>query len=209
MNQVDYMIFSDASFGNNKCYPEKVCAYSVAVLNLATNKYAVLTEFLGEHTINYGEMYGIYRGFQILNTVTKNTDRNIKVAVVSDSKVSISTLSDYVYRWDKSGKIWKRTSGERVKNQKLIQFIYEKFIDNPKFSIKFIHMNSHKSYDDVGYMRKHLENGYHISLNKKTAETFIDLNALVDKNATDLRKSKVPIEGCRKIKRKKDVKWVY
>lgn len=209
MNQMDYMIFSDASLGNNKRYPEKVCAYSVAVLNLATNKYAVLTEFLGEHTINYGEMYGIYRGFQILNTVTKNLDRNIKVAVVSDSKVSITTLSDYVYRWDKRGKIWKRTNGEPVKNQKLIQFIYDKFIDNPKFSIKFIHMNSHKSYDDVGYMIKRLEKHYHISLNKKTAETFIDLNALVDKNATSMRKSKAPIEGCRKIKRKKDVTWIY
>lgn len=205
MKRVDYMIFSDASVGSNKSYVgEKVCACSVIVLNVATNRYSVLTEFLGLQTINFGELYGIYRGLQILNTVTKDSDRKFNIAVVSDSKTSITTLSDYVHLWDKTDVVWKRTNGNYVKNQSLIQFIYDRFIDNPKYSVRFIHMNSHKSYGDINQISKYLKRNYHIKLDDRTVRTFIDLNSLVDKMATTARKTQTPIKGCTKLQRKKN-----
>lgn len=90
------------------------------------------------------ELYAIYVALVIIK---KNLDAN-KIIIYSDSEYSIKSVTIWISGWIKNS--WRTSSGSVVKNQDIIEPIYNIItkLKNKKISVEFNHVRSHTGKTD-------------------------------------------------------------
>lgn len=170
----DYIIFTDASMVQTK-----YSAGAVVILNTKTNRYASFSFYLGECSIGEAELTAVARGLKYLNTITKDM-KLIKVVCISDCEPVVLNLTTNIYKWHRcSNTPWKTSAGRKVKYHKIYKAMYNSYLINNRYDVRFIHMNSHLPNNDWDIVRSKLAVD-NIAINKTTAKSFIELNRLAD-----------------------------
>ena len=179
--KIDYVIFTDASVRKDKVTGKCFTGYAYVILNVNKNTYITYSNYLTNDSIVFAEAWAIYSGLRYVSKHIKNSN----ILVVSDSKLNIDILTNYIpNKWNMTDKIWRKSDGKPVKNQKIYQLIL-KLISNTTNKLKFVHINSHKFQDDSAEIILKFKK-YKVSMNKDTVNVFINMNSIADKLATTI-----------------------
>lgn len=185
---VNFILFTDGSVRRFKDNDKRktVSAYGVVVLDVLTKRYTTFSGSLGTDSIVYAEAWAIYRGLQFINKSCKKRMVKPTVLVVTDNKLNVSILSDYIPNlWDLSNwNCWRKRDGSKVKNQEVYQNIMELIIDND-LQVRFTHINSHLSSGDWKMIQNKLKDSG-INLDKELCKIFVKMNNLADNLATGI-----------------------
>lgn len=184
VSDVDYVIFTDGSVRKQSWEPDFwYSGYAAVILHVPTMKYAIVADALYNRTINFTEGYAVLAGLKAL--IKREVPHRARVAVISDSKLTVTTLSKWAYIWTsearrRGSKVWRTTTGKPVANQKL----YERILRKQRYfdEVVYAHMHSHlnkNSWKDV----VHTMNKLGVKIDEKTARVFIKLNAMADEEA--------------------------
>lgn len=184
----DFVIFTD---GSVRRYPDQkvYSGYSVVVLNLQSKQYTGFCGALNTSSIVYAEAWAVYRGLQYINKICKPIGLKPSVLVVTDNKLNVTILSDYIFNtWDTSdwGR-WKKTDGSLVKNQEVYRNII-KLINRGHMSVRYCHINSHLEESDWKRIRSKLLD-IDIDANQGMCKLFIQMNQIADEMATEITAS--------------------
>lgn len=188
----DYIIASDASLKRvgSECYP----SYAAVIMNCATNKYITISGPLGmDKSIVYAEGYAAYQGLRYLNGLLKHEDKNANVLVISDSKLTVMALTDWVHNaWDTTDWYnWKKSNGDPVSNQGLYRRILH-VMEHGKMNVKITHVNGHSLRDKKKQNMIHnklTRNG--INLSRISMLVLLRMNDMADNAATAITTSMI------------------
>lgn len=181
----DLILFPDGSL--RKKGDKFLAGYGVVVLNPSSNEYTTISGSLTKESVVYCEAFAIYQGLRYVEHIRKKhyKGKKMKVFVVSDSKLNIRAFTEWIpYAWDLSDwNNWKKSNKESVKNQEIYRAIL-KVLKNGKYTVRFVHMNSHTAKDNAAKekMRKSLKKAK-IDLNDTTLDVFVKMNDLADEAA--------------------------
>lgn len=180
---VNFILFTDGSV--RRFDGHSATAYGVVVLDVVTKRYTTFSGTLASDSIVYAEAWAIYRGLQFINKTCSARDEKPSVLVVTDNKLNVSILTDYIpNQWNLSNwNKWRKKDGSRVKNQEVYQNIVELIMDHD-ISAKFIHINSHLNTSEWRVIQAKLKD-VGVKLDKDLCKVFVKMNAIADKLATD------------------------
>lgn len=179
----DLILFPDASL--KRSGDKFFSGYGVVILNTHTGNYTTVKGSLSKDSIVYCEAWAIYQGLRFIEHLRKKQypkGTNLKVLVVSDSKINIQIFTTWIKKsWDLSDWYdWKKSDKTSVRNQELYRNIM-KVLSNGHLKVKFVHINSHS--DKKPGMMKHIESKLekaNVNVNYQTLTTFIELNQVAD-----------------------------
>lgn len=136
-------IFTDGACRNNG---KKNAVAGIGIFFPKENLENVSEEFILKPITNQrAELYAIYKALKIVSK-NKLFDKFSKIVIYTDSKYSISCVTNWIYNWKKNN--WKIKNGDNVKNLDIIVPI-NNIIEKNKSKIKFIHVRSHQ--EDESY----------------------------------------------------------
>lgn len=182
--EYDYIAFCDGSAVKKGEFIFNGGA-SVVLLENDTKQIHQKGQSLPDKTNNYSELHAMLLTFEMIKKINKSKKQS-NVLIISDSKYAVDIFNSYVHIWSKGKKKndpWERKTG-KLSNEKIIKHIYYEYIDNDKFNVTFVHMNSHKKFTDkdISEMKRKIEKqGFSIS--KETIKVFIKYNSMADKLA--------------------------
>lgn len=183
----DIIIFPDGSLkqGNKRSY----AGYGSVILDPERKQYTILNGSLNSSSIVYCEGWAVYKSFVELERYRKMKGiQFLKVLVVSDSKLTVQTFSEWIkYSWDLTDWYdWKKGDGQSVKNQELYRRIL-KIMNNEHYKVKFVHINSHSNNKRSSIEKIRMKLQYaKIRLDDNALKTFIEMNRLADEAATSI-----------------------
>ena len=182
--KIDYILFSDGSVRKMK-YGD-LTGYGCVIVNMKTKQYTAFGGEMSSGSIAYAEGWAIYRGLQFINSFRKNKDKKQHILVVTDSKLTISILTDYIPNvWDVSDwNHWKKKNGTSVLNQDLYRNIVD-LINRGNMKVRFVHMNSHLKDDEWKVLQKKMKE-QNVDATDRSAKLFVQMNRLADEIATDI-----------------------
>lgn len=186
-NEIEYIIFTDASGRKSTITGRLYCAYAGAIVNVKTKQYTTYSGELGDRTVAFSEAYAIYKGVQNASRIIPHGKSDVNILVVTDSKLCVESLSNWIPNsWDLSDwQHWKKHDGTLVKNQEVYRGIIEISNENPWMNYRVTHINSHLQHKDWEKIKTKLRK-YGIVVNQETADMFRKMNELVDTIATDI-----------------------
>lgn len=183
--KVNFILFTDGSvrrFDQSKI----ASAYGVVVLDCITKRYTTFGGNLDTDSIVFAEAWAVYRGLQYINKICKRRSAKPAVLVVTDSKLNVSILTDYIpNHWDLSDwDHWKKKDGGHVKNQEVYQNILELIMDNG-LTVRFMHIKSHLKMNEWHLIDAKAKD-IGVDLKKSICKLFMKMNNLADETATEL-----------------------
>lgn len=176
---IDYVIFTDGS-SKRTTDGDIFTAYGCIVLNMATKTFMEFSGDLGCRSIRYAESYAIYCGVARVADIAKETTNAISALIITDSRLDVQILTEYIPKWDTSGDVWYKLNGEPVKNQDVYKDIIRISNSVPNVSFSIIHINSHRNKDTEWWGMAHLFKKNGVNVDQETMMTIIDLNSRVD-----------------------------
>lgn len=147
-----YIICTDGSaIGNGNGFDS---AASYVIINEELSVMKSESFSLPGKTNNYAEMFSIYKAVQFLLNI-EIPARIKEVLIISDSKLSVSSLTEWFEGWYKKAKdeVLINSSKKPVINQELIKSTYigllmlDRVVD-----IRILHINSHQSESNLKSM---------------------------------------------------------
>ena len=182
-NGVDYIIFTDGSVLRKTKHAQTHAGYGVVLYNVATHQYTTFGGELGTRTIAFAEAWAIHKGLAILASLVS---KPASILVLSDSKICVLSLTQYIHAWLKSaGKdnVWYTADHHPVQNQVIYKLIQHTIKTHPKLTVQISHINSHLLDKEHGRIATKLaQAGFHVD--EQTAKAIIKMNALADSVAT-------------------------
>lgn len=183
----NYIAFTDGSAIKNK-NDIWIGGTGTIVLDLKNCKMYDKSESLYDSTSNYSELYSVKLALGMIEKLSKKKG-NIKILIISDSKYTCEGLGINVHKWA-AGKTrtdnWKNSSGTLC-NQELIKYIYYNYLEDSKYDINFLHMNSHLNENDNKNINmvisKTHKQGFNVD--KETVKTMIRYNRKADEMSYD------------------------
>ena len=147
-----YIICTDGSaIGNGNGFDS---AASYVIINEELNVMKSESFSLPGKTNNYAEMFSIYKAIQFLLNI--NIPARIKeVLIISDSKLSVSSLTEWFEGWYKKAKDEGliNSSKKPVINQELIKSTYIGLLMlNNIVNVQVAHINSHQGESNLKSM---------------------------------------------------------
>ena len=180
----DYIIFTDASVRLEG--DKHTSAYAAVLLNCKTKNYTVIGDILHHRSICFCEGWAIYQGLRYMNHIRKKSKKkNIKVLVVTDSKLNVQIITDWIHsKWDTSDWYhWKKQTRGDVQNQDLYRLI-SGILNNPHMKIRIVHMRGHAKKNKTKRKRIVSELAKaKITVSDELVSMFIDMNNLADETA--------------------------
>lgn len=189
-----YIVFTDASY---KTYDGRgYCGYGVVVINMRTLCYTEFGGDLSDHTIVFGESWAIMKGVQkAIELIERSSDSDGKVLIVTDSKLCVNILTNYIDRWDTSNwDNWKTIKGKSVKNQEIYKRIVEMIRKHQNIQFRIAHMHGHMGKKHEDTIRKDLSK-YGIKPTDEAVRTFRKMNAKVDEIAQNAVDRQIKLES--------------
>lgn len=183
--KVNFILFTDGSVRRFH-KDQTVSAYGVVVLDCTTKRYTKFGGKLHTDSIVFAEAWAVYRGLQYIHTMCKRRSVKPTVLVVTDSKLNVSILTDYIpNHWDLSDwNHWKKKDGGKVKNQEVYQNILELIVDNG-LTVRFMHIKSHLKMNEWHLIDSKAKT-IGVDLKKSICKLFMKMNNLADETATEL-----------------------
>ena len=183
--KVNFILFTDGSVRRFH-KDQTVSAYGVVVLDCTTKRYTKFGGKLHTDSIVFAEAWAVYRGLQYIHTLCKRRSVKPTVLVVTDSKLNVSILTDYIpNHWDLSDwNHWKKKDGGKVKNQEVYQNILELIVDNG-LTVRFMHIKSHLKMNEWHLIDSKAKT-IGVDLKKSICKLFMKMNNLADEMATEL-----------------------
>lgn len=184
--KVDMILFPDGSLIIERDSDLFYSGYGTVVLDTHSLKYTTLSGSLSKKSIVYCEAYGIYQGLRYIEHLRKKRKtKQLKVLIVSDSKLNVDTFNWYIkYSWDLSDWYnWKKKDKHPVQNQELYRKIMD-ILNNGYYVVKFVHINSHsKNKKELRekISKKMAKAG--VRIKEKDLDLFVQLNDLADNAA--------------------------
>ncbi len=181
-HKLRYVVFTDASF--KKRNGSSYCGYGAVVVNLETNQYVSFSGELSDRSIVFGESWAILKGLQkTLKLIQQSDDISGDVMVVTDSKLCVNILTDYIPKWDTSDwNDWKTRKGQSVKNQDIYKRIVRLLENYPDVHFRITHIHGHQGKSNEGKIRKDLMK-HGITPTDAAVSTFRRMNAMADRLA--------------------------
>ena len=103
--------------------------------------------------------------------------------VVTDSKLCVNILTDYIPKWDTSDwNDWKTKKGQSVKNQDIYKRIVRLLENYPDVHFRITHIHGHQGKSNEGKIRKDLMK-HGITPTDAAVSTFRRMNAMADRLA--------------------------
>lgn len=131
---MDITIFTDGSCNNNLPMDKRVGGYGVYFQNkpkLNISKKLTCSRVSSQ----VAELTAIVKGIE---TVLSHFCVK-KIIIYTDSMYSINCITKWSEKWRQNN--WKKSSGEKIENKKLIKKLY---FYNKNLTLEFIHVRSHK-----------------------------------------------------------------
>lgn len=189
-----YIVFTDASFKKygNRGY----CGYGVVVVNTASNCYTSFGGDLSDHTIVFGESWAILQGVRkVIDLINRSSNPSGEILVVTDSKLCVNILTQYINRWDTTNwDNWKTLKGKPVKNQEIYKRIVNLIEKYPDIRFRITHMHGHIGKDDQSKIKADLKS-YGIKSSEETVKMFRKMNAKVDAIAQSAVDRQISLEA--------------
>ena len=179
MKKLQYIVFTDASY--KKRDGRGYCGYGVVIVNMETRQFTEFGGDLSDHTIVFGESWAILKGVQKALELMKNSSHKMKgrVLIVTDSKLCVNILTNFIPRWDTSEETWKTLSGKPVKNQEIYKRITTLLGKYPDVEFRITHVHGHLGKKFEYKIRRDLEK-HGINPTDETVTAFRRMNARVD-----------------------------
>lgn len=201
---VEYIIFTDASCirHENRTYG----GFGVIILNTETKKFTKFGGSLSGRSIVFCEAWAIYQGLKKTTEIMKG--REAGVLVVTDSKLNVQILCDWIPRWNlRDWMHWTKRDGTVVKNQDLYRRILTILSHHQEMKVRMTHINSHLKSLDWKRISDKLRS-YGVNADESTSKLFITMNSMVDEIAAHITaKLKATDTGyIQLIRRKDDIK---
>lgn len=186
--KVNFILFTDGSVRHFD--GQTASAYGVVLLDCDAKRCTKFGGPLKSNSIVFAEAWAVYRGLQYINKICKYRSSKPNVLVVTDSKLNVSILTDYIpNQWDLSDwNHWKKKDGERVKNQEVYQNIMELIVDN-NLKVRFMHIHSHLKINEWQLIQSKASS-IGVDLKKDICKLFVQMNQLADETATEITQSK-------------------
>ena len=153
-----FKIYSDAASYNNGYKDPDKPMYAACGLVITSEEKILLrgNKFFIDRTISYAELKGVLLVLDLLKKRILDKypiEKPYKIEVYSDSQFAIKGLNEWMYNWirkcnDWKNEIWYNSSGNVVGQYELFKEIKLRYIDNPDFNIKFIHIKGHTNKTD-------------------------------------------------------------
>ena len=110
-----------------------------------------------DQTISYGELKGSILVLDLLEKriLSKHPEitKPYHVELYSDSQFVVNSINEWMYNWLKKCKdwrtdVWYNSSGKVVGQYELFREIKLRYLDNPDWDIKYIHVKGHTKSKD-------------------------------------------------------------
>jgi len=141
-------LFTDGSSVTNDKVKASAAAYAIYIQDRLIKNG---TEFYQNGTNNLAESSAILIGLDRINKLIRKVDKKyinlpVTIHVYSDSLITVESCRNWIYKWVKKYRngILLNAHGQEVANQDIFKKIYNKYLTNDMYSIKFFHINSHK-----------------------------------------------------------------
>jgi ribonuclease HI len=154
-----FRCYSDAASFNNGHKDPSLPMYASCGLVITSDEKILLraSKFFDDKTISYGELKGVLLVLDLLKKRILDKypelEKPYKIEIYSDSQFAIKGINEWMPNWIRKTRDWKKdvwynASGNEVGQYKLFREIKLKYIDNPDYDIKFIHVKGHTNKKD-------------------------------------------------------------